>query len=232
MMGCRVVLSGDTGLFTPEFIAMLDDCGFEARVLCQGGPEAQPDELPVVGVSGMDGLASLKSGGGRPLLVYTALRLDREQTEGLRRSGALGVMTPETTPEEASFLVNNAFFHDKMVRRNPRAPVSVPVALESGGKVLSSTATLLSRDGIFVVSLNPLPAGSSCRISFTLPGTGRLSTGCTVLYNVRLNRTLSIISSPRDAFTRMVGHPGMALAFTDLPARDRELIDGYIAAIP
>ncbi|HXI09950.1 MAG TPA: hypothetical protein VNK06_04020, partial [Thermodesulfobacteriota bacterium] len=77
-----------------------------------------------------------------------------------------------------------------------------------------------------------LPEGTSCEVSFDDPVSGvGLTTSARVLYNISINKDLSIISSPGNPFKRIVTHPGMALLFLDLPEGDRERIDTYVKSI-
>ncbi|HBG46237.1 MAG TPA: hypothetical protein DDW94_04515 [Deltaproteobacteria bacterium] len=232
-MSYCVVLAGSTDAFSAGLREAIKECGFALREKGQGtGLPSEPESLPIIGVASMDGLKEIELGAARPFLIYTAMALSQEDVQGLKEAGLIGVITPETPPEDIVFLLNKALFYDKMLKRNPRVPVSIPVTLVSGQKIMKSFASMLSRDGIFVMSLNPLAVNSACALSFSIPGTQKeLSTGARVIYNIQVNRELSIISNPRDPFKRLVSHPGMALVFTDMPQDDRESIESYIQTI-
>ncbi|MBW7957213.1 MAG: PilZ domain-containing protein [Deltaproteobacteria bacterium] len=231
MSSGRVFLTGDLDAFHPAFKDLVAECGF---AVFTGGRDVSPsaDDLPVIGVSGTQGLKAADFETPRPFLVYTGLALPEPEMRRLKEAGLLGVICAETPPEDLAFLFKKAFFYEKMLRRNPRAPVNIPIALSFGTREVSSFATLLSRDGIFVVSLNPPPVNSVCTLRFNLPGIRKeLATGARVLYQISVNRDLNIISSPGDPFKRLVSHPGMALLFTDMPEKDRELIESYIETV-
>ncbi len=231
MSSGRVFLTGDLGAFHPAFSDLVAECGF-AVVAGGRGDAPSADDLPVIGVSGAKGLKALDFETPRPFLVYSGLAIPEAEMQRLKEAGLLGVVCGETPPEDLAFLLKRAFFYEKMLRRNPRAPVNIPIALSFGTMEVSSVATLLSRDGIFVVSLNPPPVDSVCTLRFNLPVVRKeFSTGARVLYQVGLNRDLNIISSPGDPFKRLVSHPGMALLFTDMPEGDRELIESYIETV-
>ncbi|MCL4874009.1 PilZ domain-containing protein [bacterium] len=231
MSSGRVFITGDLEAFHPAFNDLVAECGFPVFVGGRGvAPEA--DDLPVVGVSGMEGLKESGFETPRPFLVYTGLVMPEAEMQRLKEAGLLGIICADTPPEDLAFLLKKAFFYEKMLRRNPRAPVNMPVALSFGAREVSSFATLLSRDGIFIVSLNPPPVNSTCTLRFNLPGIQKeLATGARVLYQISVNRDLNIISSPGDPFKRLVSHPGMALLFTDMPEKDRELIESYIETV-
>lgn len=227
----RVFLTGDLGAIPAAFNDLVTECGF-AVIACGQGLSPSADDLPVIGVSGMEGLKAVDWDAPRPFLVYTGIELPDTDTQRLKEAGLIGVVCGDTPPEDLAFLLKKAFFYEKMLRRNPRAPVSIPVALSFGPMEVSSFATLLSRDGIFVVSLNPPPVNSACKLRFNLPGAQKeLTTGARVLYQISVNRDLNIISSPGDPFKRLVSHPGMALLFTDMPESDRDLIESYIETV-
>ena len=119
-----------------------------------------------------------------------------------------------------------------MVKRNPRAPVTVPVVLTSGSAVVNSFASLLSRDGMFIVTMNPLEVNGLCTLKFSLPDREKeFSTEARVIYRVVINKDLNIIANPRDPFKRMVSHPGMAVFFVDMPQSERDEINRFVESV-
>lgn len=227
----RLILAGSSEAFTTVFRRTLEDCGFKVELDCgegAGGNEAR--EVFVYEITEKAELSSLpENKEPKPYLVFTGAGIDRKTLEALKPGGLVGVVTKESAPEEIAFMVNSAFFYTKMLKRNPRAPVSIPVEIRAGSRSIKTTASSLSRDGIFAVTLNPLPENTVCEIFFEDPLSGkRISTSARVLYNISINKDLSIISSPADPFKRIVTHPGMALLFLDLPEKEREDLENYI----
>lgn len=229
-MSYTAVLSGHIGLFSESFRDIVTECGFELAEGVEGSFVVSSDEgsLSVIAVKGSKDLGAIETAGVRPFLVYSVEQIAQESLQGLKENGLLGVMTPDMSPEDAAFLLNRALFYDKMVKRNPRVPVNLPVILTSGQKVINSFASLLSRDGMFIVTLNPLEVNAICSLKFSLPEGKDFSTSARVLYRVAINKELNIISNPRDPFKRMVSHPGMAVFFIDMSRTDRDEIDRYI----
>ncbi|MBI2400880.1 MAG: PilZ domain-containing protein [Deltaproteobacteria bacterium] len=228
------VLSGRTGLFTEFFRDTIVECGFELAIGEEGSFNISTEEnsLSVIAVSAVEDLREIKPEGVRPFIIYSPEALPQEAVQALKDNGLLGVVTPETSPEDVAFLLNRALFYDKMLKRNPRVPVNLPVILTSANKVINSFASLLSRDGMFIVTLNPLEVNALCSLRFSLPDGGKdFSTGARVLYRVAINKELNIIANPRDPFKRMVSHPGMAVFFMDMSKDDRDEIDRYIETI-
>lgn len=232
-MRFKVMLSGNTGLFPGHFRETVLECGFDLAGVADGCFEVSPtdDSLSVIAVEGPEGLGRIGTQAARPFIIFSPGPISADEVQDLKDKGLLGCVTPQTAPEDIAFVLNKALFYDKMMRRNPRAPVNMPVVLTSGTKVINSFASLLSRDGMFVVTLNPLEVNAICALKFSLPDGREFSTGARVLYRVAINKELNIIANPRDPFKRMVSHPGMALFFTDLPADERDLIDKYIETI-
>lgn len=232
-MDFRVVLAGMKSLFTDSFRETVAECGFEPVEGGDGSFDIAPDEygLYVFAVEGPGCLGLIRPAAGTPFMVFSPEALAAEALSGLKGQGLLGAVTPGTAREDVAFLLNRAFFSGKMVERNPRAPVNMPVVLTSGARVVNTFASLLSRDGMFVVTLNPLDVNALCTIRFALPGGREFSTGARVLYRVAVNKDLNIISNPRDRFKRMVSHPGMAVFFTDLPEGDRDEIGRFVETV-
>jgi hypothetical protein len=229
-----VVLAGRIGLFTDSFRDTVLECGFELADGEDGSFDISRDEgrLSIIAAGSPEELGLIKAAAARPFLVFTPETATPEAVQGLKDNGLLGVITPGTSPEDVAFFLNRALFYDKMITRNPRAPVNMPVVLTSGRKVINSFASLLSRDGMFIVTLNPLEVNALCSLSFSLMDDGKeFSTGARVLYRVAINKELNIIANPRDPFKRMVSHPGMAVFFIDMSQEDRDAIDGYIETI-
>ncbi|MBI5237038.1 MAG: PilZ domain-containing protein, partial [Deltaproteobacteria bacterium] len=150
----------------------------------------------------------------------------------LRGRGLVGVIGPHSTPEDITYMINRASFFSDSIRRKPRAPVNIPVTVRSGARTVKTAASQLSRDGMFIVTLNPPVAGAELDIEFRLPGGDKdFRTKAKALYCIEINKELNIISSPNDPFKRLVTHPGMAVFFMDLPDEEREAIDRYIGMI-
>ena len=231
-MGYGVVFIGKGNAFMGDFRKLVEDCGYEVRA---GGRDQQADsrDLCVYEVADKDDLKLLMEMGGRlqaePFLVFATLDA-ADWLQPLKEAGLMGVVSPASSAEDASFLLNKALFYKKMLKRNPRIQVNLPVELKSGARTIRTNASLLSRDGMFIVTLNPLPVNALCELRFSLPGR-LLETAARVLYNISINKDLNIIADPKDPFKRLVSHPGMAVFFTGLSDSEKEEIDGYIKAL-
>lgn len=230
----RLILAGSSEAFTTVFRRTLEDCGFKVELdRGEGAAGNEAREVFVYEIKEREELSSLpENKEPKPYLVFADVAMDRKTVEALKQGGLVGVITGESSPEEISLMVNSAFFYTRMIKRNPRAQVSMPVEIRAESRSIKTTASSLSRDGIFAVTLNPLPENTVCELFFEDPLSGkRLSTSARVLYNISINKDLSIISSPGDPFKRIVTHPGMALLFLDLPEKEREHLESYIKKV-
>ncbi|MBI5827678.1 MAG: hypothetical protein HZB22_08125 [Deltaproteobacteria bacterium] len=236
-MAHRVRLQGSSRAFTAAFRRELENAGLEAVVEAvesvTGARRATAKDLLIYEIKKKAELQAFsRKRSVRPFLVFTKLELRHDEISFLKEKGLMGVIRPDTSPEDIFFHVNKAIFCNRMIKRNARAPVNMPVEIIAGQKKISTVSSLLSRDGMFIVTLNPLPLNCVCELAFKVPGIGKdFRTGARVLYNVPVNRDLNIISSPQDPFKRFISHPGMAVFFLDLPAQDRELIDRYVKSL-
>jgi hypothetical protein len=230
----RLILAGSSEAFTTVFRRTLEDCGFKVELdRGEGAAGCEAREVFVYEIKGKEDFSGLpENKEPKPYLVFAAAGMDRTTVEALKQGGLVGVITGESSHEEIALMVNAAFFYTRMIKRNPRAQVSMPVEIRADSRSIKTTASSLSRDGIFAVTLNPLPENTVCELFFEDPLSGkRLSTSARVLYNISINKDLSIISSPGDPFKRVVTHPGMALLFLDLPEKEREHLESYIKTV-
>lgn len=236
-MAHRVRLQGSSRAFTSAFRRELENAGLDAVVEAAGAASGDgrvpAKDLVIYEIRKKTELQAFsRKRSIRPFLVFTKLDLRRDEIASLKEKGLMGVIRPDTSPEDIFFHVNKAIFCDRMLKRNARAPVTMPVEITAGQKKISTFSSLLSRDGMFIVTLNPLPVNCVCTLVFKLPGIGKdFRTGARVLYNVPVNKDLNIISSPQDPFKRFISHPGMAVFFLDLPAHDRDLIDRHVKSL-
>jgi hypothetical protein len=232
-----VRLIGSSRAFTGNLKRLLEDCGLKTRVEKSAlgvGVRQRSRDIGIFEVRKKGELAQLaRARSVKPFLIYTTLPLPQDALGSLKKKGLVGIITREMSSEMIFFLVNKALFYKDMLRRNARAPVKIPIILQVGDKILSTFASNLSRDGIFILTLNPLPVAAECELEFEIPGkTDKLRTKGKVLYTITVNRDLNIITRSEEPFKRLITHPGMAVLFTSLPQEDRELINQYVVSHP
>ena len=229
-------LIGHSRAFTEDLRQTLEDGGLRARVEKAGPGVPRDGRSPAVNIfevrtrADLTRLSRMKS--ARPFLLYSTRRLPPARLAPLKEKGLIGVLSRGTSPEEIRFLLSKAFFYKNAARKNRRALVKIPIVLKTDSKMQSALASNLSRDGLFIITLDPLPVDTKCDLEFKLPGERkRLITEGKVLYHIFVNPDLNIIASPRDPFKRLITHPGMAVLFTSLPHEERERIDRYISGL-
>ena len=233
-MGQRVILHGSSTAFTVIFKKALEECGFEP-VLKKGARHSAADEQPgdvcIYEARVQEDIEDIKRSVSfeRPFLIFTDTDISRHDSDELRDAGLAGVIGPKAASEDISLFVNRAVFYRSVIKRKPRIPLSIPVAVRGPHGAVRTISSQLSRDGMFIVTLNPLPVNATCKVEFGLPHRRKkFSTSARVIYSVEINNDLNIISSPADPFRRLISHPGMAVFFIDLPEDAREELDKFI----
>ncbi len=232
----RVVVRG-IGRAPAPLLRAFEDCG--VYIAAEGGDKSDYDYRTVAVYvadeqAELDRLASRMEGegSGEPFVVYTSTEASGELKSSLAGAGLAGVITPETPPEDISFILNRAFFFAMASGRNRRVPVNIPVKVVDESRAIETVASMLSREGAFINTLNPAEAGSECEVTVKLPdGAPPLVTGARVLYSAGVNRDISIISNEAEPYRRVVSHPGMAVLFTGLTPGEAARIDSYIELV-
>lgn len=229
----KVRLIGSSRAFIKGLRKTIEDIGFVSSVgarLPSGWTRAGDDGVVVYEAgNGADLDRALKRRSKTPFILFTRLSIDRKTLSGLKDKGLVGIISGHESPEDLAFVLNRALFFSRVLRKNLRVPVSVPVDIMAGTRGIATSSTHLSRDGMFVVTINPMPPETICTVKFSLPGIEKgFQSEAKVLYNISINKELNIIADPKDPFKRVVAHPGMAVFFIDMPEEDRRLIEGYI----
>ncbi len=241
-MNGRVRMQGSSEFFTEQLRESLSDCGFEVAI----GPMdysieglVRSEEVGLFEVRGESDIAAMLNAleeTAAPFVLYkdSAYVKPISDVAGARLKGAgmMGIINVHTPLEEVAFVVNRAFFYNKVVKRNPRLPITLPVTVTTSERTMMTNSAQISRDGMFIITLHPCAANAVCDLEFSIPGVkGKFKTQARVIYNIAVNKDLSIISNPNDPFRRLVTHPGMAVFFVDLEEERRAAIDAYIEGI-
>lgn len=93
----------------------------------------------------------------------------------------------------------------------------IPIDYPGRDMLLQSRITNVSKNGVFVVTRNPLPKGSQFEVSFQLPGTSRpIQAECVVRWS-----TDSAAEGRR-------GVTGMGLEFTRIARKDRKSLEKLV----
>lgn len=117
--------------------------------------------------------ASLRraSGPALPLLVFSGSVTAGAQVKALAELGISGYVnehaaTPHILPALAPHLFPDSF--DRRASR--RVKLGVPVSIQAGGKRAAAHALNLSKGGVAIRTMDPLPVGTAIELKFRLPG--------------------------------------------------------------
>ncbi len=238
-MNGRVRMRGSSEFFTVRLTERLNDCGYDVVL----GPAdysteelAKSEEVGLFEVNGHSDITvmlNLLEETATPFVLFKGPGytepVKKVDVARLKGAGLMGVITAQTSVEEMAFVINRAFFYNKVVKRNPRLPVTLSVTVSTPERSMVTNSAQLSRDGMFIITLHPCAANATCDLEFSLPGVkGKFKTQARIIYNIEVNKDLSIISNPNDPFRRLVTHPGMAVFFVDLEESKRKAIDLFI----
>lgn len=232
----RVIMRGIHRAPEP-LLRAFEDCG--VYMAAEGAQDTDGEGRTVV-VYAVEGRAELErrvadaaaAEPDEPFVVYTATDITPELGSALAAACCTGVITPDTPPEDISFILNRTFFHAAASGRNRRVSVNIPVTVREQGRTIETVASMLSREGAFINTLNPPGEGTECTVELRLPdGAAPAMTTARVLYSAGVNRDISIISNDAEPYRRLVSHPGMAVLFTGLTQGDADRIELFMASI-
>ena len=124
----------------------------------------------------LDLVASVRRSGARlvPVMVFAASVSSAEQVAELAALGVTSYMNEHAQAAQILPAIAPQLFPDNFNRRGgPRVPVAVPVSFQAGGTVAGARTQDLSRGGLAIRTLDPLPLGTVIDLSFRLPGTSK-----------------------------------------------------------
>lgn len=102
-------------------------------------------------------------------------------------------------------------YKDTNRRGDPRAPLSIKIKYtDDQGKAYESITDIIGGGGLYIESLNPLPAGNTVSLEFTLPDRPR-----EIIY---ADATIAWV---RQKFEHILYYPGMGLRFTKISEKDK-----------
>lgn len=102
-------------------------------------------------------------------------------------------------------------------RKHPRAVTNVLIRYGDAEQFFTDYILNISRGGIFVATLDPLPAGTPLRIGFALPNCDRLIATEGV-----------VVRSTRDDPSASPDASGMGIRFQRLDEEALDIIDDYV----
>ena len=150
-MGYGVVFIGKGNAFMGDFRKLVEDCGYEVRA--GKGPTGGFEDLCVYEVADKDDLNAHSRMVGPPpgRAVPRLLPLTRRMAPAIEGGRSSWASSPGSSAEDASFLLNKGLFY-KRCSKGTRGYRWSPVELKSGPRTIRTNASLLSRDGMFIVT--------------------------------------------------------------------------------
>ena len=142
------------------------------------GDELVRIDLAIVdlGLAGspIDLVADVRRGRSRlvPVVVFAGSVSSADQVVALAGLGVTAFISEHAGTAQILPALAPHLFPDNFNRRaSPRTPVAVPASFQAGG-ILAGARTLdLSRSGLAIRTMEPLPMGTVIELSFRLPGT-------------------------------------------------------------
>lgn len=106
-----------------------------------------------------------------PIILFTDVILNAGLKEQLQKLGVKAIVRKGAGQEEFLYVVQSFIMQPSVsvIRKNPRALVTLPAVYRYEGKEVSSNTFTLSREGVFIRDLNPPPTGSEIEIELLIP---------------------------------------------------------------
>ena len=222
-----VLIADDTPFVRERFQSALQDAGHRAvtvksaaELLARVRADLKEIDLLVLDLrlphtSGVDLVKAVRKidNGTLPILVFSGTISSADEVRELASLGVAGYVNEYSAVQHILPSLAPHLFPDNFNRRSsPRVVLSIPVAYRFGDTITAVLTLNLSKGGIGIRTMNPLPSGSKVRIRFKLPGAKR-----------EVEADARVTWSDRRI--------GMGLQFERLEAADRvaveEFVDGH-----
>ena len=163
-------------------------------------------------VEPMDLVADVRGGHGRrvvPVMVFAGSLASADQVISLAAQGVTAFVNEHaSTPQILPALAPHLFPDNFNRRATPRVPIAIPISYQAGGVIAGARTQDLSRGGLAIRTMEPLPLGTAVELTFRLPGS-----------------STDIVASGRVAWSdRRVG---MGVQFERLTAEAQQMIGGW-----
>ncbi len=143
------------------------------------GDASRPISLALIDLGlAADGVAfvkALRQAAGRPLpvVVFAGTVSTADQVQALLTVNVAGYIsehaaTPHILPALAPHLFPDSFNR----RASPRVTLGIPISYRSGQTIASSLTLDISKGGVGIRTMSPLPIGAIVQVKFRLPGSG------------------------------------------------------------
>jgi DNA-binding response OmpR family regulator len=155
-----------------------------------------------------------------PLVLFTEVALPENLKTQLQQLGVRAIIRKGASHEDFLYVVQSFVMqsYNLVARKNPRALVAVPLIYKAENVEISSNSFTLSREGVFIRELNPMPRGTKLELELFIPeGQSSIRVIGEVLYSV-----------PYFVGVNRIHVPGMAIKFTSIHPDDQKRIDFFV----
>jgi uncharacterized protein (TIGR02266 family) len=109
--------------------------------------------------------------GRLPILVFSGTVANADEVRTLASLGVAGYVNEYSAMQHILPSIAPHLFPDNFNRRgSPRVVLGIPVAYHFGATIAAALTLNLSKGGLGIRTMSPLPAGSKVRARFRLPG--------------------------------------------------------------
>lgn len=116
-------------------------------------------------------LAATPDGSERPVVVFSGSIGSARQAQALALARVAGFINDHAPAAQILPALAPYLFPDNFNRRSTdRIPVEVPIALRAGDMIAGAVTVNVSKGGVAIRTINPVPVSSVLGLSFKLPG--------------------------------------------------------------
>ncbi len=218
-----VLIADDTAFVRDRFGAVLSDAGHQPVLVASAGElltcvreQHRGIDLLVLDLRlpqsrGIETIRAIRQYGAKfPILVFSGTIASADEVRELWDLGVAGFINEYSTPQHILPAIAPHLFPDSFNRRSsPRVALVVTVSYRFEHTIASATCANVSKGGMGLRTMNPLPSGTKIRLRFKLPGSKReIEADATVAWSDQ--RT------------------GMGLQFGSLDAESQAELDDYV----
>ena len=183
-----VLIADDTAFVRERFQTALHEAGHRAlsvksaaELLARVRADLDAIDLLVVDLrlphaAGVELIRSVRKldQGKLPILVFSGTISSAEEVRELAALGVAGYVNEYSAVQHILPSLAPHLFPDNFNRRSsPRVVLGIPVAYRSGDTITAVLTLNLSKGGIGIRTMSPLPEGTRVRLRFRLPGARR-----------------------------------------------------------
>jgi uncharacterized protein (TIGR02266 family) len=183
-----VIIADDTAFVRDRFATALLGAGHKAltvksaaELLARVRAELPHVDLLVLDLrlphaGGVELVRALRKidGGVVPILVFSGTIATAEEVRDLAALGVAGYINEYSAVQHILPSLAPHLFPDNFNRRtSPRVVLGIPVAYRFGNTIAAALTLNISKGGIAIRTMSPLPGESKVRVRFRLPGSKR-----------------------------------------------------------